>query len=706
MKEIARGDNMKYLLEYNPYHNLESIGIKDKTEKLVSYAYKNGTGRLKEVTYANGDTMKASYNGLGQLVSEKWFNSANTLIAHYKYVYDAEGNIVRSIDLGSQKEYTYLYEDGKLIRSTEYEITLDSNEFVVSRTATYSLFFDYNSDGELIRKRTFVGNSLTSEIFYEKNDDSTVVKFKSGGKDVTSHSKSDSFGRKIFDELQLGTGVVSRQFSYYDGVLPDEHKENGKIKSSPVTQLVSKIVLSGGRTLLYEYDNEERITKVTDSVDGTTEYTYDALGQLLTETVNDVAVNTMTYDNYGNILTKNGKNYTYDATWKDLLTSYNGQSITYDAQGNPTSYLGHTLTWEKGRQLKSYDGITFTYNANGIRTSKTVDGNRQEFILEGAKILSRTCGSELLVPLYDNEDSVCGIEYQGTPYYFHKNLQGDIIAIADKDGDIVARYTYDAWGKPISVTDGDGNQVNSVHIANINPFRYRGYYYDVETGLYYVSSRYYNPEIGRFLNSDETSYIYADGINYGVNLFAYCENNPVNMYDPNGTIALLTCVIIGAIAGAAIGAIASKMIYGKVNGWWVLGGAIVGGVLGYFGGAFFGASGIKAGTLASKISMSKVRWLGKIGEKMAKWPKNTTRIKSFTGSAKYRIPDYLNKANKVIGDVKNVKKLSYTKQLQDFMLYAEKYGYTYIIKVRQSTQFSSTIKNLIDAGKIIIMYIK
>lgn len=545
MKEIIRGDNMKYLLEYNPFHNLESIGIKDKTEKLVSYAYKNGTGRLKEVTYANGDTMKASYNGLGQLVSEKWYNSANTLIAHYKYLYDGEGNIVRSIDLKAEKEYTYSYEDGKLIRSAEYDITLDTNEFVTSRTATYSLFFDYNSEGELIRKRTFVGGSLTSEIFYEKNDDSTVVKFKAGGKDVTSHSKSDSFGRKLFDELQLGTGVVSRQFSYYNGVLPEIHKEKEKIKSTPVTQLVSRITFSDDRTISYEYDNEERITKVIDSVDGTTEYTYDALGQLLLEKHKAVGaeefttVNAMVYNNYGNILTKNGKAYAYDSTWKDLLTSYNGQTITYDAQGNPTSYLGHALTWEKGRQLKSYDGITFTYNANGIRTSKTVDGNRQDFVLEGTKILSRTCGSELLVVLYDNEDSVCGIEYQGTPYYFHKNLQGDIIAIADKDGEIVARYTYDAWGKPLSVTDGNGNQVNSTHIANINPFRYRGYYYDTETGLYYLQSRYYDPEVGRFISSDKIQNVtILTGVSCN-NLYGYCVNNPIIYHDKIGEYPIL-----------------------------------------------------------------------------------------------------------------------------------------------------------------------
>ena len=121
--------------------------------------------------------------------------------------------------------------------------------------------------------------------------------------------------------------------------------------------------MSDGRTLDYEYDAEERITKVVDKIGDvvtTTEYAYDALGQLLTEKVNNVIVNTMTYDNYGNIVEKNGKTYTYgNAKWKDLLTSYDDQTITYDAQGNPLSYLGHTLEWEKGRQLKKFDSNTY-----------------------------------------------------------------------------------------------------------------------------------------------------------------------------------------------------------------------------------------------------------------------------------------------------------------------------------------------------------
>ena len=275
-----------------------------------------------------------------------------------------------------------------------------------------SLKWVYNEEGTLIRKRILPANGEERVIYYETADDNTVVKFSAGGKTVTSHSKTDSFGRKVFDELQLGTGFMSRQFSYHAGQVTDEHSQNTLLKSSATTQLVSQIVLSDGRTISYEYDAEERITKVTDSVDGVTEYTYDAMGQLLTETVDGTVVNTMTYDNYGNILQKNGKVYTYgNAAWKDLLTSYNGQTISYDAQGNPLNYLGHTLTWEKGRQLKTFDGIAYTYNANGIRTSKTVDNVRHDYLLDGVNILRETWDDNVLETLYDNEDSVCGIIY-------------------------------------------------------------------------------------------------------------------------------------------------------------------------------------------------------------------------------------------------------------------------------------------------------
>ena len=349
--------------------------------------------------------------------------------------------IVRSIDITGKKEYNYEYEEGRIVRATEADITL-SGEIVTSKIVVNTVKYYYDTEGKMTKKVITPASGSAQTIYYETNDDNTVVKFSAGGRTVTSQSNTDHLGRKTFDELQLGVGSISRQFSYHVGAVTDEHIANNKQKSSATTQLVSKIAFSDGRTISYEYDAEERITKVIDSVEGTVLYTYDALGQLLTETKNGVVVNTMTYDNCGNIKNKNGKVYAYDSTWKDLLTSYNGQSITYDAQGNPTSYLGHTLTWEKGRQLKSFDGNAYTYNANGIRNGKTVNGVKHTYTIDGTKILRETWGSNTLIPLYDNEDSVCGILYNNVPYYFIKNLQGDVIAIVDKDAQTVARYSY------------------------------------------------------------------------------------------------------------------------------------------------------------------------------------------------------------------------------------------------------------------------
>ena len=129
-----------------------------------------------------------------------------------------------------------------------------------------------------------------------------------------------------------------------------------------------------------------------------------------------------------------------------------------------------------------------------------------------------------------------GFEYNGTKYWYDKNLQGDIVGIRNASGTLVAQYEYDAWGKHIRITDGSGNDVsdNPNHIANINPFRYRGYYFDVETGWYYLNARYYDPNVGRFISPD--CYVSTGQGLLGHNMFAYCNNNPVMFVDPNGNI--------------------------------------------------------------------------------------------------------------------------------------------------------------------------
>ena len=268
MTEIVRGDGMKYALAYNEFHNLESIGIDGKAEKLIQYTYKNGNGRLKEMKYANGDTMKAAYNSIGQMVSETWFDKNGVETARYKYVYDGDGNIVRSIDISGKKEYNYEYEEGRIVRATEADITL-SDEIVISKVVVNTVKYYYDTEGKMTKKVITPASGTAQTIYYETSDDNTVVKFAAGGRTVTSHSKTDSFGRKVFDELQLGTDFVSRQFIYHMGKVTAEHKEKAKVKSSATTQLVSHIALSDGRTISYEYNNKEKIIKVSDTIGGT-----------------------------------------------------------------------------------------------------------------------------------------------------------------------------------------------------------------------------------------------------------------------------------------------------------------------------------------------------------------------------------------------------------------------------------------------------
>ena len=227
------------------------------------------------------------------------------------------------------------------------------------------------------------------------------------------------------------------------------------------------------------------------------------------------------------------KTYTYgDSSWADLLTQYNGKAITYDGIGNMLTYNGASYTW-MGRELRKITNgsntYSYKYNADGIRTSKTVNGTTTEFFLNGSQILAQKTGDSVMRFFYDSTGKRVGFANGTMLFYYLYNVQGDVIAIVRAaTGQIVATYSYDAWGK-CTVTNATGYAV-----GDKNPFRYRGYYYDTETGFYYVSSRYYDPEIGRFINADDIAYLGMGGLT-SYNLFAYCGNNPVMGYDPYGT---------------------------------------------------------------------------------------------------------------------------------------------------------------------------
>ena len=224
--------------------------------------------------------------------------------------------------------------------------------------------------------------------------------------------------------------------------------------------------------------------------------------------------------------------------------SKQNSTVSYDEMGNPTRYFGATMTWA-GKQLKYWGKsgkyVNFAYNEDGIRTQKNSNGILTNYYYNGSLLIGMTVGSgsstRILRFSYDSSGSVVAVDYStdnGTTfntYYYLRNAQNDIVKLIDKTGATVVLYTYDSWGKLLSTS---GSLAST--LGKNNPFRYRGYVYDEETGFYYLQSRYYNPEVGRFISSDVLLST-GQGV-LGHNAYAYCLNNPVNMSDGCGTAPL------------------------------------------------------------------------------------------------------------------------------------------------------------------------
>ncbi len=336
---------------------------------------------------------------------------------------------------------------------------------------------------------------------------------------------------------------------YYDasGNIIAVTRQNENIETSATTiqqftydelnQLVRADDLEKNCTEIYNYDNGGNITSVT-----TYPLTWGSLdGVTVTSTVN----------------------YTYgDTNWKDKLTSYNGQAITYDEIGNPLSYRGYTLSWQNGRQLASLSGngvtASYTYDVDGLRTTKTVNGVKHEYYYVGNRLQYEAFGSSKLWFFYDVDGNPSGVRYYNgsstADYYFVCNWRGDVLKIFDSTGSLIVNYDYDAWGNVVSVKDANGVVItSSTHIANINPLRYRGYYYDTETKLYYVNARYYDAKVKRMLNSDDISIVAVSLESLtDKNCFSYCDNNPVIRTDGEGNI---WHVVVGAAVGGILNSI-------------------------------------------------------------------------------------------------------------------------------------------------------
>ncbi len=489
----------------NNINGLKTEIIKNKKDKVVSIS--NNEGDMIVFNYDDKDRLIETNNKLDNEILTTNYDD-NGLIVNSKSVYLNDTCVYED----------YNYNDKDLL------ISIDRCLGDVNSKTTY--FYDDKFDNRLYK--TVINNDLSQEVEYDAL-----------GR-VTKKLLSDNDKLLIEDEyeyLQYGENTI-------DLIKNHDVKIGEKLSNSTS----------------YDYDVSGNITSII-SDEYKTKYTYDSLNRLVRED-NPILNQTIIYkyDNGGNILLKKiykytlseelvgGEviRYTYKTNgWKDQLVNYNGMTIEYDEMGRPYNYGDTSIKWNLKGQVIGFGNNSYTYNMNGIRTSKIVDGLETKFYLSGNKILREKSSENDIIYSYSMEKLI-GFMYNNVGYIFERNIQGDILKIyRQNDLELVAEYQYDGYGnhKVINYTDEK--------IGDINPFRYRGYYFDRETGLYYLNSRYYSPELCRFISPDSIEYLDPESIN-GLNLYCYCMNNPIVYADPSGHSVILA-MLIGAGIGLVVG---------------------------------------------------------------------------------------------------------------------------------------------------------
>ena len=545
--QITAGGNILAQYQYND-NNGKLYQMRYGTGNVITYTY-DELDRIQEVSYntASGtESYKYTYTTTGAIHSVEATESGRL----YLYKYDSKGQLIGYVECAkddegnyqAQLQHQYAYDDLNRIDFWlgEVEHVASDGQKQLYFVAQYYYYEDYAS-GTDMNGVTNVGELYQLDIWGAGTSSNAVITYG-----------YDPLYRLSSKEMAINENwSITAEYTY---------RGTNNVTSSLVSNYTSTVTVGSVDTetsYSYSYDVNGNITQIVDGNGKKTSYKYDNLGQLIRENIESQnKTYVYTYDNAGNRISKktyayttsNSLNsldyteisYSYDDTWGDQLISADGVAITYDEIGNPETFNGYALTWH-GRQLKGMEKtnseIKFLYNADGIRTSKTVNNVEHIYTLNGTQIVSESWGIHLLIYLYDESGSPIGMQYRNTGYaantfdtfYFEKNLQGDVVAIYSENGVKVLSYIYDAWGNHTTTWhNGAGTNLNAVY----NPFRYRGYYYDVETGLYYLQSRYYNPQWGRFLNAD--GYVNANGDLVGFNMYAYCSNNPVMFSDPSG----------------------------------------------------------------------------------------------------------------------------------------------------------------------------
>lgn len=580
------------------------------------------------------------YDTFGNLVFVKDLVSDNV----HKLYYDKFGNTYKEENNQHNKQLTVenSYDDShKNITNTT--ITIDGNKL--------SYKYEYNeneSKPESKLSKTTLLNQSDSEILNQKIDYDKLGRVsKTSTNNISkefTYLKVGDHTSTLVSKIQYATNNINKNSLRY---LYDEKGNITEVREN--NSLLAR----------YKYDGLSRIVREDNKIlEKTTTFAYDAGGNI-TERIE------YPFTLVDNLDALDGTpiTYSYSSTgWRDQLMEFKGEKFEYDAIGNPTTYRGNTLKWSHGRQLDKYSKInkdngveiptaSYTYNANGIRTSKTyyTDTSCQcksetntcaceesncfttKFFLNGNKIIKQyDCCNDLT--FYYGADGLTGFHIKSAnakyedenldhDFFYKKNLQGDIIGIIDSNGEELVNYVYDAWGNhtaynaktndPLDISSYE-SYINTSNIEQFiaikNPFRYRGYYYDFETGLYYLNSRYYDPEIGRFVNADNISILLeSKELINGLNLYAYCNNNPIINSDELGdawwhwlvgaliilVAAALTVVTAGgfAAAGTAIAGVFTGVSVGGAAGFFasVTVGAAITAVIGAFSGGITAA---------------------------------------------------------------------------------------------------------------------
>lgn len=303
----------------------------------------------------------------------------------------------------------------------------------------------------------------------------------------------------------------------------------------------------------YQYDAMGNVTKIYGETPDRHDYTYDYRDFLVND--NGTAYE---YDGNGNITKKGATTYTYDTVIKDRLVKVGNTPVTYSTENplNPATYGNCSYNF-KGRRLQSFTKSGSTYNyiydEQGLRTRKIApDGSVTKYLYNGTKLAAEIAPNYRLDFLYDENDMLYGFVKDGSAKYFYaRDMLQNILGIIDTNGSPVVIYQYTAYGTSTVLQDTAG-------LANINPFRFKGYYFDSESGMYYCHTRYYVPEWCRWLNADHPSFLQPESLQE-MNLFVYCGNNPVMYKDPSGAIVI--SLLVGLAVSFAVGFISSTIAH-------------------------------------------------------------------------------------------------------------------------------------------------